>query len=146
MRPLLYRVLANLVVVSHLAFILFAVLGGFLVFRWKWCAWIHVPAFLWAALIAFAGWICPLTPLENWLRERGGTAGYFSGFTEHYILPVIYPIILTRRIQIGLGLFVLGINLAIYGWIVRRTRLAASGDREEPAHTCGGQPHVTTKR
>jgi hypothetical protein len=123
MRLLLYRVLANLVVVGHLGFILFAVLGGFLVFKWKWSAWLHVPAFLWAALIAFAGWVCPLTPLENWLRERGGTAGYFSSFTEHYILPVIYPIILTRGIQIGLGILVLVINLAIYGWILRRTRV-----------------------
>jgi len=126
---LLYRVLANLVVVGHLAFILFAVLGGFLVFRWKWCASLHVPAFLWAALIAFAGWVCPLTPLENWLRERGGTGSYFSGFTDHYILPLIYPIMLTRQIQICLGLLVLVINLAIYGWIARRTRLFSCGLR-----------------
>ena len=123
MRPLLYRVLANLVVVGHLAFILFAVLGGFLVFKWKWCACIHVPAFLWAALIAFAGWVCPLTPLENWLRERGGATAYSSGFIEHYILPLLYPIALTRRLQIAVGLFVLGVNLWLYWWVLRRTRL-----------------------
>lgn len=116
----LYRVLADLVVVVHVAFILFAVLGGLLMLRWKRCAWIHVPAVLWAALIAFAGWVCPLTPLENWLRERGGAIGYSSGFTEHYILPVLYPIMLTRRLQIVLGLFVLSVNLGLYGWVLRR--------------------------
>lgn len=119
---MLYRVLANLVVVAHVAFILFAVLGGLLVLRWKRCAWIHVPAFLWAALIAFAGWVCPLTPLENWLSERGGEIGYSTGFIEHYILPVLYPVALTRRLQIGMGLFVLGINLALYWRVLRRTR------------------------
>jgi hypothetical protein len=115
-----YRVFAELIVLVHLAFVFFAVLGGLLVLRWKRCAWLHVPAVLWAALIEFAGWVCPLTPLENWLRERGGVIAYRSGFVEHYILPLLYPAVLTRRLQIVLGLFVLGINLGIYGWVVYR--------------------------
>jgi len=119
---MLYRVLADVVVMTHLAFILFAVLGGFLVFRWKRCAWIHLPAAAWAALITFAGWVCPLTPLENWLRERGGAIAYRSGFIDHYILPVIYPggDFLTRRMQIILGISLLFLNIWIYMWIVRR--------------------------
>jgi hypothetical protein len=119
---MLYRVLANFVVVVHFAYILFAVLGGLLVLKWKRCAWIHVPAALWAALIAFADWVCPLTPLENRLRESGGAVGYSSTFIEHYILPVLYPIALTRRLQIAMGLFVLALNLGLYGWVLRRTR------------------------
>ena len=115
-----YRILADLVVVMHLAFVLFAVLGGFLLLKWKRCAWIHVPTVLWAALIEFAGWVCPLTPLENWLRERGGAIAYRSGFVEHYILPLLYPAVLTRRLQIILGLLVLILNLAIYGWVLLR--------------------------
>ncbi len=117
-----YRVLADIVVMTHFAFILFAVLGGFLVLRWKRWAWLHVPAFVWAALISFAGWICPLTPLEIWLRERGGAIAYRSGFIEHYILPVVYPPtdVLTRPVQIVLGFLVLGINLGIYGLVLRR--------------------------
>ena len=117
---MLYCVFADLVVVVHLAFVLFAVLGGLLVLKWKRCAWLHVPAVLWAALIEFAGWVCPLTPLEIWLRERGGAIAYRSGFVEHYILPLLYPAVLTRRLQIVLGLFVLGINLGIYGWVLYR--------------------------
>jgi hypothetical protein len=117
---MVYRVLADLVVMMHLAFVLFAVLGGFLVIKWKRYAWIHLPIVVWAALIEFAGWVCPLTPLENWLRERGGEIVYRSGFVEHYILPLLYPTVLTRRLQIALGLLVLIINVVIYGWVWRR--------------------------
>ena len=117
---MLYRIFADIVIVIHLAFVLFAVFGGLLVLRWKRWACLHVPTVLWAALIEFAGWACPLTPLENWLRERGGAIVYRSGFVEHYILPLLYPAVLTRRLQIVLGLFVLGINLGIYGWVLFR--------------------------
>lgn len=110
----------------HVAFVLFSVLGGFLVFKWKLCAWIHIPTVMWAALIEFYGWVCPLTPLENWLREKGGGSSYGSGFIEHYIIPVLYPASLTQNMQIVLGVFVLGINLVIYGWILHHTMKAGT--------------------
>lgn len=115
-----YRFLADLVVVAHFAFILTAALGAVLVFKWKWFVWVHLPVVLWAALIEFTGWICPLTPLENALRLRGGAAGYSTSFIEHYLLPLIYPASLTRGLQITLGLLVLGGNAALYGWLLRR--------------------------
>ncbi len=117
---MLYHALANLVVIIHLAFVLFAVLGGVLVLKWRGLAWVHAPAFLWAALIEFAGWVCPLTPLENWLRLKGGGLPYRTGFIEYYLLPLLYPASLTREVQIFLGLVVLGINLGVYGWMFRR--------------------------
>ena len=64
---MLYRVLADLVVVVHFVFVLFVIFGGFFVLWSKRIAWFHVPAVLWGILIEFAGWICPLTPLEIWL-------------------------------------------------------------------------------
>ncbi|MBM4295408.1 MAG: DUF2784 domain-containing protein [Deltaproteobacteria bacterium] len=118
---MLFRFLSDFVLVIHLAFILFAILGVFLVLKWRVLAWIHVPTFLWAALIEFAGWVCPLTPLENWLREKGGGLPYRTTFIEHYILPLLYPSILTRDLQIFLGFLVLSINLGLYGWIIWRT-------------------------
>lgn len=105
---------ADLVVLLHFAFILFVVLGGFLALKWRRLAWVHVPAALWGALIEFSGWICPLTPLENWLRQAGGSQGYASGFVEHYLLPLIYPADLTRELQLGLGLGVLVLNGLVY--------------------------------
>ena len=94
---MIYRALADLVLVVHLGFVLFVVLGGLLVVRWPWLAWLHVPAAVWGVLIEFMGWICPLTPLENSFRVAGGGAGYSGGFIEHYIRPILYPAGLTRR-------------------------------------------------
>jgi hypothetical protein len=116
----LYQLLADFVVLLHVVFVVFAVLGGLLVLRWRGVLWTHLVAAFWAAIVEFFGWVCPLTPLENWLRENAGEAGYRSDFIAHYVLPVLYPRGLTREIQIALGVFVVALNLAIYGWLLRR--------------------------
>ena len=110
---------ADAVVLLHAAFVLFIVFGGLLVRRWRWMAWLHVPAVLWGVAIEFGGWVCPLTPLENYLRARGGAAGYEGDFIAHYVLPILYPAALTRHWQWLLGAFAIGINLLVYGWRVR---------------------------
>ena len=117
---MLDRLLADAVVLAHAAFVLFVVLGALLVLRRPKLAWLHVPAAAWGALIEFAGWICPLTPLEVELRRRGGEAGYAGGFIEHYVLPVLYPHGLTRGIQVALVVIVLALNAAAYALVWRR--------------------------
>lgn len=122
---MLYRILADLVVLVHFAFVLFVVLGGFLVLRWPKTAWVHLPAAVWGVLIEVFGWICPLTPWENELRRRAGQAAYDGGFVEHYLLPILYPADLTREVQWVLAGLVLVVNAVVYGvWIVRRRRRA----------------------
>ena len=111
---MLFRVLADLVVLAHLAFIVFALLGGLLALRWTWLPWLHLPAVAWAAAVEFFGWFCPLTPLENWLRDAGGSAGYAGGFIEHYLVPLIYPAELTREMQLLAGSVVVVLNLGVY--------------------------------
>ena len=118
-RQIPYQLLADLVVLVHVAFVVFAILGGLLAARWRRLVWIHLPAVIWAVIVEVFGWVCPLTPLENWLRRRGGQAGYPSDFIAHYILPVLYPEELSREVQITLGAFVLLINLSVYTWIFR---------------------------
>ena len=119
---MLYRLLADATVVMHLVFVLFVVGGGFLVLWRPRLAWLHVPAALWGAFIEFAGWICPLTPLENWLREQGGRQAYATSFIEHYLIPVLYPQSLTRELQWVLGGLVLLVNVVAYAILLRRTR------------------------
>ena len=119
--------LADGVVLLHVAFVLFAVGGGVAVLRWRRLAWLHVPAVLWAALIELAGWVCPLTPLENHLRAAAGESTYGAGFIEHYVLPVLYPAQLTRELQLGLGLGVLLLNLGVYAWLLRSVKVARGG-------------------
>lgn len=111
---MIWLVLADAVLALHMAFILFVVLGGLLVLRRRWLAYLHVPAFVWGALIEFAGWICPLTPLENWLRVEGGERGFRGGFINHYLGTLIYPEGLTRELQWLLGALVLAVNAAVY--------------------------------
>ena len=114
--------LADIVTVVHLGFVLFVGLGGALVLWRSRLAWLHVPAFVWGALISFAGWVCPLTPLENHLRRQAGEAGIGSSFVEHYLLPILYPGALTREIQVMLGVGVLLVNAGFYGVLIWRGR------------------------
>lgn len=119
---MIFRLLADATVVLHLAFVVFVVLGGLLVLRWPRIAWLHLPAAVWGAWVEFAGWMCPLTPLENWLRERGGEAAYTTSFVERYLMPALYPSALSREVQWALGAFVVIVNAAVYLTTVRRRR------------------------
>ena len=120
---MLYLVAADGVLALHLAFVLFALLGGFLVLRRVGLAWLHLPAVAWAAFVEFSGRICPLTPLEGALRQAAGDAGYAGDFLEHYLLAMIYPEGLTHDVQIILGVTVVIVNVAIYALILRRSSL-----------------------
>ena len=114
---LFYPLLADAVLLFHLAFIIFVVLGAALVWRYPRLAWLHLPAVLWAAGMEFSGRVCPLTPLENHLRRLSGEAGYGGGFIEHYLLPIIYPHGLTHQLQLALGAAVIAINVVAYALI-----------------------------
>lgn len=115
-----YGVLADIVLVLHLGFVLFVVLGGLLVLRWPGLAWLHVPAAAWGTLIEFSGGICPLTPLENRFRRLGGETGYSGEFIDHYVRALLYPNGLSRGTQLLLGAAVLVLNVTIYWVLIRR--------------------------
>jgi uncharacterized protein DUF2784 len=117
---MILRLLADATVLLHVAFVLFVVCGGLFAARWPRVAWLHLPAAIWGAWVEFSGWICPLTPLENWLRGQGGGVVYTSGFIEHYVLPVLYPASLSRPGQWVLGGFVLLVNAVVYAGVFRR--------------------------
>jgi hypothetical protein len=114
------RIAADAVVLVHLAFVLFVVFGALLVLRRPKLAWLHVPAVIWGALVEFAGWICPLTPLEIALRRAAGEAGYAGGFIDHYVVALLYPEALTRETQLALGTLVALINVCVYIVLARR--------------------------
>lgn len=134
---MLYRAFADIVVLLHVGFVLFVVLGGLLVLRRGRWAWVHLPAAGWGAVVELAGWVCPLTPLEVKLRRAGGEAGYSGGFVEQYLLPLLYPGELTRQDQILLGILVVLLNLVIYGAVVWKG-MEERGDRKEAGGRGGG--------
>jgi hypothetical protein len=118
----MYAVLANVVVLLHVAFVAFVVLGGLLVLRWRRMAWLHLPAVAWGAFVELTGRVCPLTPLEHWLRLRSGGRPYQTDFLDRYILPILYPAGLTPAVQITLGCALLALNVALYVWMWRARR------------------------
>lgn len=121
-----YGLLADLVVTLHLAFVVFTVLGGVLVLRWRWVSWLHLPAAIWGGFVEVTGRVCPLTPLENWLRGAGGDSAYKGDFIEHYLIPIVYPPSLTREVQLALGALLVVVNGAIYMTVWRRRTRGAN--------------------
>lgn len=128
----LHRVLADAVLLFHLGFILFVLFGALLAVRWRRVLWLHVPCAIWGIAVELLGWICPLTSLENKLRSKAGIRGYSGGFVEQYVIPVVYPVDLTRLVQIGAGCLALGINVGIYAWVLKRQGVAATHARDRP--------------
>ena len=125
----MYSLLADLVLIVHLAFVFFVLCGGLLVLKWRWIARLHLPASVWGAVVEFTGWICPLTPLENWLRVQNGEAGYQDDFVTHHLLSILYPINLTRNIQLLMGTVVVVLNIAVYWWLWRMQTHGAARHR-----------------
>ena len=128
---MIYAMLATLVVLTHFAFILFVMFGGFLMLRWRRAPRFHLPAAAWGAFVELTGGVCPLTPLEHRLRRSAGGTGYAGDFIEHYLVRIVYPPGLTQEMQVALGAGAILLNCAIYAWVVRRLR---SGDRASGLH------------
>ncbi|HXX83574.1 MAG TPA: DUF2784 domain-containing protein [Casimicrobiaceae bacterium] len=116
----MFRVAAAAVLLLHAAFVLFAVFGGLLAWRWRWVAWLHLPAVAWAAFVEFTGRVCPLTPLENALRREAGETAYRGDFIGNYVGSLLYPEGLTPPMQALLGVAVVAINVAIYAAMLRQ--------------------------
>jgi Protein of Unknown function (DUF2784) len=119
---MLYQVSADLVLLLHCTFVLFVLFVGFLLIKWPRLMWLHLPAMAWWTFVEFSGWICPLTPLENWLRAQAGEATYAENFIVRSLSLILYPDALTHEIQLILGTALLIVNLAIYGWLWRTPR------------------------
>lgn len=130
-----YQTFADLVVMAHAAFIVFVLFGGLLALKWPWIMRLHLPAAAWGAIVEFSGWLCPLTPLEHWLRRQAGQGSTDGDFVVRYLSPVLYPVDLTRDIQVVLGLIVLVINGAVYGWLwMKRPMASGTGCQKAPRH------------
>jgi hypothetical protein len=126
-KAMLYRIGADAVLLLHLAFILFVVFGALAAVRSRrWIA-IHLGAVAWGCVVELAGLVCPLTHLENMLRAKAGQAQYAGDFIDRYLLGLIYPDGLTRGDQLVLGLAVVAVNAAIYGWLLLGRRAARPG-------------------
>ena len=125
---MVYRLISDLIVITHFAFIIFVITGALIALKWKRIILLHIPAVIWGAVVEYSGWICPLTPWENYFRDLAGERVYRGDFIGNYLLPVIYPPALTDEIQIVLGSTVIIVNVLLYGiFIYRITRAKTPG-------------------
>ncbi len=131
---MVYRVLADAVVVFHALFIVFTVLGGLLVLRWPKLAFLHIPAAAWGVIVqVVVGGRCPLTPLENYFRERGHEPGIGESFVDHYITSLIYVDEPPAWLHLSLGIGVFVINATVYGILIYRWRRRVRDAKNPPA-------------
>ncbi len=117
-----FGLLADLVLIAHLGFIAFAMFGALFTLWWAWAPFVHLPALGWAAYIELSSGVCPLTPLENSLRQGAGESSYSSSFIEHYLVPLVYPPGLTTGAQVWLAAGLLLLNGLLYGYVLARRR------------------------
>lgn len=118
--PATARIFADLTVIFHFSFVIFVLFGALLLLRWHKLIWLHLPCVTWGILVEFMGWYCPLTPLENYFRDKAGLELYSGDFVMQYIMPILYPQGLTRDWQLVFGFIVLLFNAIIYGYLIRR--------------------------
>lgn len=120
---MLYAILADLILLTHLCFVAFVSVGVLAVLLWPRLALLHVPCLMYGAAIELIGWICPLTPLEQDLRWHAGQEGYAGGFIEHYMESLLYPGD-WDKIRVWLGLGLVAFNLVVYAYLIARIRRA----------------------
>lgn len=118
----MYEFLATLTLIIHFLFIIFVIFGGLLFFIKRWILLFHIPAFIYGAYVEFTQSICPLTYLENYFLTKANLASYSTSFIQNYLYAIIYPINLTKEIQISLAIALLIINGIIYGFIIKRKK------------------------
>ena len=118
----MYELAANLTLIVHFAFILFVVFGALLFFVATKIIFIHIPAFIWGSYIELTHSICPLTYLENWFLHKANLTTYSEGFIQNYLVPIVYPMNLTKDLQICLGIVLIVVNMIIYGFIISKLK------------------------
>lgn len=138
-RSLMYRLIADTVLVMHFAVVVF-VMGGLLLViagnlrRWTWVNDLHfrIAHLLAIAVVVAQSWLgklCPLTELESWLRRRAGEAAYDRSFIEHWLERIVYydaPFWVFTAIYTAFGLLV----LAAWLYFPPRRRRGRGGSRD----------------
>jgi len=114
----MYEFLASFTLILHFLFIVFVIFGGLLFFVKKWMILIHLPTLIYGIYVELSQSICPITYLENFLLQKANLATYSTSFIKNYLFPIIYPVNLTKGIQINLAISLIVLNAVIYGIVV----------------------------
>ncbi len=112
---MLYRILAETTLILHSLWIVFLVIGGLWGRKRLYVGAVHVGGLVFAVVMQVAGWYCPLTHLEFWLRRRLYPGAEFDGsFIIHYLERFVYPDV-SLRLVLVLTIVLCVFNLFLYG-------------------------------
>jgi hypothetical protein len=104
-----HRLVSFVALVTHMVFVAFTVLGGFLAWLVPWVLVAHIASALWGARMAAWRRACPLSVAENWGRAGSGRATLHDrGFIAHYFEDRLYPAAWSRRIELLMATLVVG--------------------------------------
>jgi len=117
----MYEFFATFTLIIHFLFIVYVILGGLFFFIKPWTIYFHIPAFLYGLYVEFTQSICPLTYLENFFLSKANLTTYSISFIQKYLYVIIYPINLTKELQITLGISLIVINIIIYAIIYAKS-------------------------
>ncbi len=118
----MYEIAADLILIIHFTFVLFVVFGALLIFASIKIIFIHIPAVIWGSYIELTNSICPLTYLENWFLHKANLTTYSEGFIQNYLVPIVYPMNLTKDLQIYLGIALIVLNIIVYVLIINKLK------------------------
>jgi hypothetical protein len=118
----MYQALATVVLIVHVFFILWVVLGALIARSHPLLRILHIASLVWAVVAELYA-SCPLTLLENWLEQQAGIAPYQGGFLLHYLDKLVYPDIPATVLTV-IAVIVCVLNLVYYARLIwtRTTR------------------------
>ena len=126
---MVWRLLADVVMVVHGALLLFFVVGAFLAWRWPKLIWVHLGIVAWNLVIVLVDFGCPVTATEKFFRRQGGESVYEGGYIQHYLNGSLWPDGATPVVEkVGFVLVVIGYA----GFFVVRRRTKLRGESVGP--------------
>jgi len=100
MSPVLLLLLADIILIFHVLFVAFVVVGLLAVYagyflNWRWVRnrvfrIVHLCAIGYVVIQAWLGVVCPLTTWEMALRAEAGAATYSGSFIQYWLHSVLY--------------------------------------------------------
>ena len=106
-----WSAVADVVVIAHVAYLVFVAVGGILAWRWPRVLWFHVAAVVWSVSILVVGQDCPLTDLQRAAERRAGEPLDDRGFVDRYLEGVLFPERYTTALRVLMGV------LIVVGWV-----------------------------
>jgi hypothetical protein len=96
----IYLLAADVILITHVLFVAFVVLGLVAIYIGSWLSWgwvrnfrfriLHLSGIAIVVVESWTGMACPLTNWEMQLRKQAGLAAYNESFIQHWLHTILY--------------------------------------------------------